>query len=192
MVLTSKKYSIKIPETVTLLYCENKKILTLIGPSSFRKSLKLKVKILFSKKKKTIFITSLPLTRISNKEKKNLKSIKGTTKSTIKLFIIETSNLLYRKLKLIGVGYRAFNPENLKYNFITFKLGYSHRIYFKVSKNFNIFCLKFTKLFVFGKSFKEITEIISKIRHFKKPEPYKGKGILYESEKIKLKEGKKI
>ena len=192
MVLTSKKYSIKIPETVTLLYCENKKILTLIGPSSFIKSLKLKVKILFSKKKKTIFITSLPLTRISNKEKKNLKSIKGTTKSTIKLFIIETSNLLYRKLKLIGVGYRAFNPENLKYNFITFKLGYSHRIYFKVSKNFNIFCLKFTKLFVFGKSFKEITEIISKIRHFKKPEPYKGKGILYESEKIKLKEGKKI
>ena len=192
MILTSKKYSIKIPETITLLYCENKRILTLIGPSSSKKSLKLKVKILFSKRRKTIFITSIPLTGMSNKEKKNLKSIKGTTKSTIKLFIIETSNLLYRKLKLIGVGYRAFNPENLKYNFITFKLGYSHRIYFKVSKNFNIFCLKFTKLFVFGKSFKEITEIISKIRHFKKPEPYKGKGILYESEKIKLKEGKKI
>lgn len=185
------KYLIKIPKHITMIYSENKKILVLSGPLG-TKSLKPKVKILFSNDKKTILISSVPSSKISNKEKKNLNAIRGTIKSTIKLFFIETTSMLYQKLKLVGVGYRVFYSENLPANLITFKLGYSHQIYVKTSKKINLFCLKLTKLFIFGNSFQEITRETSEMRVLKKPEPYKGKGILYESEKIKLKEGKKI
>ena len=185
------KYLIKIPKHITTIYSENKKILVFSGPLC-KKSLKPKVKILFSKDKRTILISSIPSSKISNKEKKKLNAIRGTIKSIIKLFLVETTSILYQKLKLIGVGYRVFYSENLPANLITFKLGYSHQIYVKTSKKINIFCLKFTKLFIFGNSFQEITRETSEIRTLKKPEPYKGKGILYESEKIKLKEGKKI
>jgi large subunit ribosomal protein L6 len=73
-----------------------------------------------------------------------------------------------------------------------FKLGYSHSLYFKIPEQLIIFCLKFTKLFIYGNSYQNVTQIASLIRSYKKPEPYKGKGILYETEKILLKEGKKI
>ena len=73
-----------------------------------------------------------------------------------------------------------------------FKLGYSHPIFFKIPNNLQIFCFKFIKLFVWGNSYKNITQTSALIRSYKKPEPYKGKGILYEGEKIVLKEGKKV
>ena len=75
---------------------------------------------------------------------------------------------------------------------LNFKLGYSHQIFFKIPRNLNVFCLKSTKLFVSGLSNSYVNQIAALIRSYKTPEPYKGKGILYENEKIILKEGKKI
>ena len=49
-----------------------------------------------------------------------------------------------------------------------------------------------TKLFIYGNSYRNVTQTAALIRSYKKPEPYKGKGILYETEKIVLKEGKKV
>jgi len=54
------------------------------------------------------------------------------------------------------------------------------------------FCLKNNKLFLIGNSSIFLTQVAALIRSYKIPEPYKGKGILYMSEKITLKEGKKI
>ena len=48
-----------------------------------------------------------------------------------------------------------------------------------------------TRLFIYGSSYQKVTQTASSIRSYKKPEPYKNKGILYEAEKIILKEGKK-
>ena len=62
----------------------------------------------------------------------------------------------------------------------------------KTSKKIKIFCLKTTELFIYGNSYQNVTQTASLIRSYKKPEPYKGKGILYDTEKITLKEGKKI
>ena len=73
-----------------------------------------------------------------------------------------------------------------------FKLGFSHQIYFKISNTLNVFCLKATTIFVCGNSYQEISQICASIRSCKYPEPYKGKGILYENEKISIKEGKKV
>lgn len=120
------------------------------------------------------------------------KKIQGTTVAKIKQILIESTYTLYQKLNLVGVGYRVFAHEQLK-NQIYFKLGYSHLIYFKIPSELNTHCQKFTKLFLFGNcSFDLLTQTASQIRVCKLPEPYKGKGILYDQEKIVLKKGKKI
>ena len=110
----------------------------------------------------------------------------------IKQILIEITYILHCKLNLIGVGYRVFTHEKLA-NQIYFKLGFSHLIYFRVPLGINIYCQKFTKLFFFGNSsYNLLTQTTAQIRNCKLPEPYKGKGILYDQEKIILKKGKKI
>jgi len=106
--------------------------------------------------------------------------------------LLEISLLCCKKLKLIGVGFRVSSLKVLDFDLLYFKLGYSHAIYFKVPKTFNVFCLKNNKLFLIGNSSIFLTQVAALIRSYKIPEPYKGKGILYMSEKITLKEGKKI
>jgi large subunit ribosomal protein L6 len=186
-----KKYIIKIPSNITILYSNKRQILTVVG-SRKKKSLKIKVKLLVSNNEKTITVSSLAFSKVSNNEKKKLKAMRGTTISLIKQAILETSSLLYKKLKLIGIGYKVFENENFNGKLLFLKLGYSHPIYFKIPNKLKIFCLKSTKLFIYGNSYQEISQTASTIRHYKKPEPYKGKGILYETEKIILKENKKV
>lgn len=186
-----KKYNIKIPNNNTILYCIQKNIITIIGPLN-QKSLKLKLKIKILNNKKIIQVLSVPLIKLSNNEKKNINSLRGTTVALIKQLILETSSIFYQKLKFIGVGYRVFEVENIKTKLLMFKLGYSHLIYLKTPKDLNIFCLKSTKLFIYGTSYHSITQTSSLIRAYKTPEPYKGKGILYDNEILKLKKGKKI
>jgi len=94
-------------------------------------------------------------------------------------------------LKLIGIGYKIFPIDNIK-NLYQFKLGFSHSIYYKVPNNINVFIKKNTLIYLSGSSIKNVTQLASNIRSYKKPEPYKGKGILYHNETIKLKQGKKI
>nr|QII42418.1 ribosomal protein L6 [Phaeodactylum tricornutum] len=183
-----KKYTVKVPENITLIYCEKKEILVFEGGLG-KKTLKLKVKIFFLKKKRIVAITSTPFNILSTNKQKKMKFIQGTTTAAIKHLLIETSVLLYKKLKLVGVGYKAFETEN---RLLLLKLGYSHFIYFRVDKTLSIFCLKSTKLFVYGNCYQHVTQTASLIRAKKLPEPYKGKGVLYENEKIELKEGKKI
>jgi large subunit ribosomal protein L6 len=172
------------------LYCTKKNIITVIGPLT-KKSLKLKLKIVIFKNQKIIQVSPKSLTKLSNNKKKNINSLRGTTVALIKQLILETSFMLYKKLKFIGVGYRGFEVDNFKDKLLMLKLGYSHSIYFKAPKNLNIFCLKLTKLFIFGHSYQNITQTASLIKSYKAPEPYKGKGILYDNEIIKIKKGKK-
>ena len=56
----------------------------------------------------------------------------------------------------------------------------------------NVYISKSTIIYISGNSLNNVTQITSNIRSYKKPEPYKGKGILYFNEKIKLKPGKKV
>ena len=112
--------------------------------------------------------------------------------SLIKQLLVEVTTPVYQKLKFIGVGYRAFPVEGFENHLLLLRLGYSHPIYFRIPSDTSVFCLKLTKLFLYGYSYQELTSTASKIRVNKAPEPYKGKGILYENEQITLKEGKKI
>jgi large subunit ribosomal protein L6 len=186
-----KKHTIKIPKNISALYCDKKNLLTFLGPLQ-KKSLKIEVKVFLIPSTNLIVVSDLPIYKTSNVGLKSSKSMQGTTIAKIKQILIEITYTLHHKLELVGVGYRAFPLETLN-NQLYFKLGYSHLIYFKVPEFVETHCIKFTKLFIFGNSsYEEIMQTAALIRDCKKPEPYKGKGILHHGEKITLKKGKKI
>jgi ribosomal protein L6P/L9E len=191
MATFSKRYLIKIPKDIFVLYCEKKTLLIFIGPLS-KKSLQLKLKILILKPENYIIITRLSFFRMSGNEKKKLKAAQKTAIALIKQIILEISFVFSKKLIFVGVGYRTFLIELFKNHVLHFKLGFSHQIYFKISNTLSVFCLKAKTIFICGNSYQEISRICALIRSYKYPEPYKGKGILYANEKISIKEGKKV
>ena len=186
-----KKHLIKIPKTIDIIYCQEKYLLIFKGPLK-TESLKVNNKILFLPLLNSIAVTNCLVDENSNIKFKQAQIMQGTAIAQIKYILIEVCYNLYTKLNFVGVGYRAFSIDHLK-NQCYFKLGYSHLVYFKIPKELNTFCLKFTKFFIFGNvNYQILSQTASKLRNCKKPEPYKGKGILYYGEKIKLKKGKKI
>jgi large subunit ribosomal protein L6 len=191
MGLQISKYSIKIPQDISVIYCENKKILTVIGPLK-RKSIKLKLRIATDSYKKILSVSPLSFFQISNTKKKKIKMLRTTTIAQIKHLFIESSVTIFQKLTIVGVGYRADFANALGGKLLTLKLGYSHSIYVRIPKNLSLNCLTKTKFCIMGNSYSEVSTFSAKIRAKKIPEPYKGKGILYENEKITLKEGKKV
>ena len=186
-----KRYSVKIPKNIQIIYCDKKNIVTFIGPLSTR-SLKLKIKIFLIPSLNLILVSQIPIEEKSVMRVKDIKKIQGTTIAKIKQILIEITYTLHCKLNLVGVGYRVFTHEKLA-NQIYLKLGYSHLTYFRIPSELQSYCQKFTKLFLFGNSSHDLlTQTAAQIRNCKLPEPYKGKGILYDQEKILLKKGKKI
>lgn len=186
-----KKQMIKIPNNVKVFYCIKKKIVIFKGPAHQR-SLKINSLLTICCTKQLLEIVTDTTVKLSKNAKKKVKVLKNTTASLIKQLLVESIALIYQKLKLIGVGYRVFPVEEFESHLLLLKLGYSHSIYFKIPKKTKVFNLKLTKLFLHGYSYQQLTSTASKIRKNKVPEPYKGKGVLYENEKLILKEGKKI
>jgi len=187
-----KKYVVKIPKTSQIIYCEKKSILVIKGPLQTR-SLKLPVKVLMVPSINSLIVTDkLAFNSTLSFSKKKILKLQGTTVSKIKQILVETTYTLYQKLNLVGVGYRVFSYDSSERQ-VYFKLGYSHFVYSRIPTSLNSFCYKFTKLFLFGNcSLDVLTQTAARIRSYKRPEPYKGKGILYDQESIKLKKGKKI
>jgi len=169
-----------------------KNLITFIS-SSVTKSLNLKTKIFLIPLSNSIIVTDL---LIANKSqiglKKDGKKLQGTMVAKIKQNLIEITNVLSQKLNLVGVGYRVFPYEKLS-NQIYFKLGYSHLLYFRIPVGLDVNCFKFTKLLLSSNnSYDSLTQTAAQIRSCKLPEPYKGKGILFDNETITLKKGKRI
>jgi len=122
---------------------------------------------------------------IDDKDKQNPKW--GTTRSLIYNIITGVSKGFSKTLELNGTGYRAtVSGTTLK-----LQLGYSHDINYIIPKEVKVECPKqnIIKLFSYNKEVLGATA--AKIRSYRKPEPFKGKGIKYENEFIFRKEGKK-
>jgi large subunit ribosomal protein L6 len=183
-----KQYLVKIPNNIKVLHCTENRIITFLGPLQ-TKSIKLEMKILFFKKQQQLFVTNISF---SHKPFKILKQLQGTTCSKLKQILVEINYTLYLKFKFVGIGYRAFNFESAE-NQLYLKLGYSHLIYFYIPKPLKTFCIRFTKLYIFGNSsYNFISQLGALLRNCRVPDPYKGQGILYYEEKIILKRGKRI
>ena len=110
----------------------------------------------------------------------------GLVYALVRNMLVGVSKGFERDLEIIGVGYRA----NLKGKSLEMSLGYSHPIVFEVPVGITIKADGQTKLKISGPSRELVGETAAKIRGFRPPEPYKGKGIKYSNEVIRRKAGK--
>ncbi len=111
----------------------------------------------------------------------------GTVRSRIKNIVEGVSTGFIRELELNGVGYKATSKGKI----LELLLGYSHPINFDVPDDLKIEVPKPTQIKITGIDKQKVGQVAANIRSFRKPEPYKGKGIKYKEEIIKRKEGKK-
>jgi large subunit ribosomal protein L6 len=126
----------------------------------------------------------LYLNRLNNL--REIKKLHGLTRSLISNMILGVSYKFFKKLILNGIGYKFF----LKENYLILNLGFSHEIKLKIPLNIDIKLLSSIEIIISGIEKNNVTSFASLIRKIRPPEPYKGKGILYENEVIIKKAGK--
>ncbi len=111
----------------------------------------------------------------------------GTARAILANMVQGVAEGFTRKLELVGVGYRAA----MQGADLNLSLGYSHPVLFKAPEGITLATPTQTEILVTGADKQRVGEVAAKIRAFRKPEPYKGKGIRYSGEKIIMKEAKK-
>ena len=114
------------------------------------------------------------------------RSLHGLTRQLIANMIEGVSKGFSKKLQIIGVGYRA----EMKGKKLVLTIGYSHPIVVSVPDSLKLETPSPTEIMVSGINKELVGLVAAKIRSFRKPEPYKGKGIRYEGEYVRHKAGK--
>ena len=120
-------------------------------------------------------------------DSKTHRSLHGTTRQLIANGIQGVAEGYSKDLEIRGVGYQA----NMEGKFLVLKLGFSHDIYFEPPIGVEIKTSQ-TEVNVSGINKQLVGEVAAKIRSFRKPEPYKGKGIRYKDEYVRSKQGKTV
>jgi large subunit ribosomal protein L6 len=122
-----------------------------------------------------------------NNDTKRARSAWGMSRTMVSNLFRGVTEGFERRLEITGVGYRAaVSGKNLQLN-----LGYSHDVLFPIPTGIKIECPKPTEIVVSGADKQKVGQVAAEIRQFRKPEPYKGKGVKYSDEFIFRKEGKK-
>ncbi|SMB83838.1 LSU ribosomal protein L6P [Desulfonispora thiosulfatigenes DSM 11270] len=119
-------------------------------------------------------------------DKKEIRALHGLTRALIFNMVKGVSDGFQKNLQLVGVGYRA----QMQGNKLVLQVGYSHPVEIEPEDTIQIEVPDQTKIFVKGIDKERVGHYAAKIRSVREPEPYKGKGIRYEGEVIKLKAGK--
>ena len=120
-------------------------------------------------------------------ETKHARMMWGTTRANINNMVKGVSEGFTINLEINGVGYRAAVQGKT----LQLQLGFSHDVNFPIPEDITIKCEKPTSISVTGKDKQRVGQIAAEIRAYRGPEPYKGKGVKYETETILRKEGKK-
>lgn len=119
-------------------------------------------------------------------DNKEHRALHGTTRSLLGNMVEGVTNGYERALELIGVGYRASKQGNK----LVLNVGYSHPVEIEPEAGIEIEVPANTKIIVKGIDKQRVGETAANIRAVRSPEPYKGKGIRYEGEQVRRKEGK--
>jgi len=119
-------------------------------------------------------------------DSREAKSYHGLVRTLLFNMVEGVSNGFSKKLQLVGVGYRAA----LKGSDLEMQLGYSHPVLVKCPEGITFECPSQTEIVVSGASKEQVGQVAADIRKWRKPEPYKGKGIRYEGEYVRRKLGK--
>jgi large subunit ribosomal protein L6 len=117
----------------------------------------------------------------------SLVPMAGTLRAILANMVQGVSEGFQRKLELVGVGYRA----SMAGSDLNLALGFSHPVLFKAPAGITITTPTQTEILVSGADKQRVGEVAAKIRGFRPPEPYKGKGVKYAGENIIRKEAKK-
>lgn len=121
-----------------------------------------------------------------NKSKFSI-AMSGTTRALVNNMVLGISGGFQKKLQLVGVGYRAQN----KGNEVTLVLGFSHPVKYILPADVTVELPTQTEIIVKGIDKQLVGQVAAEIRNFRRPEPYKGKGIRYADENVHRKEAKK-
>lgn len=119
-------------------------------------------------------------------DNKEHRALHGTTRALLANMVEGVSKGFEKSLELIGVGYRA-QKQGSK---LVLNVGYSHPVEFEAEEGLEIEVPSNTKVIVKGTSKERVGALAANIRGVRPPEPYKGKGIRYEGEYVRRKEGK--
>jgi large subunit ribosomal protein L6 len=120
-------------------------------------------------------------------ESKDARMMWGSTRANLRNLVQGVSAGYTRNLEINGVGYRAaVQGKNLQ-----LQLGFSHDVLYAIPEGITIKCDKPTSITITGFDKQRVGQVAAEIRGYKRPEPYKGKGIKYDNETIRRKEGKK-
>ena len=115
------------------------------------------------------------------------RTLWGTTRARINDMVKGVSEGFTKDMELVGVGYKARTEgKNL-----VLSLGFSHDVVFKTPDGVKISCESPTQIKIFGADKQLVGQVAAEIRKYRKPEPYKGKGVKYANETVRRKEGKK-
>ena len=128
--------------------------------------------------------------KISVKPRGNSKRARqqwGMSRTQVANLVTGVTDGFKKELEINGVGYRALVQGNI----LKLSLGFSHDIDFKIPSDVKITCAKPTEIVIEGIDQQVVGQVAAEIRNWRKPEPYKGKGIRYKGEYIFAKEGKK-
>lgn len=111
----------------------------------------------------------------------------GTTRALVANMVKGVSTGYAKSMEITGTGFRAaVQGSNLVMN-----LGFSHDVVYPIPQGIKITCEKPTSIKVEGVDKRQVGQVAAEIRAFRPPEPYKGKGVKFEGEAIRRKEGKK-
>ncbi len=118
---------------------------------------------------------------------KRSRAMWGMSRTLVANMVTGVSSGFTRNLVITGVGYRAALDGKV----LNLQLGYSHDIKYAIPGEIDVKCATPTQIAITGADRQQVGQIAAEIRAFRKPEPYKGKGIRYDDERIIRKEGKK-
>lgn len=132
-------------------------------------------------------ISNNEITMHWDKDNKRATAQAGTARAILNNMVVGVSDGFEKKLSLIGVGYRA----QAKNNVLSLSLGYSHPIEYVIPVGITVETPSQTEISVRGIDKQLVGEVSAKIRAYRPPEPYKGKGVRYTDETVVRKEAKK-
>ncbi len=121
-------------------------------------------------------------------ETKQARALWGTTRANINTIVKGVHDGFTKNLELVGVGYKARVEGSSK---LVLSLGFSHDVPVDAPKGIKVACPSPTQISISGADKQLVGQFAAEIRKFRKPEPYKGKGVKYEGEYVRRKEGKK-
>ncbi|MCP5274350.1 MAG: 50S ribosomal protein L6 [Burkholderiales bacterium] len=123
----------------------------------------------------------------STSNSKHANAMSGTIRSLVANMVQGVSVGFEKKLMLVGVGYRA----QLSGNNINLNLGFSHPVNYSIPEGIKVEVPTQTEIIIKGIDKQKVGQTAAEIRSFRRPEPYKGKGVRYSDETVVLKEAKK-